>query len=142
MVNRVTGQQINSIVGYVWMAIVRHLALMLKSPQERTRSVLTQRRLISTLFGRASNILMVAVAAVICGATAWIRGGCWVSGLVATIEVILLLARCLIILTYQKRERAGLLSDPDPWLCAFWAACHCFLAVLGHTMLCRACHFA
>lgn len=62
---------------------------------------------------------MVAIAAVICGAVAWMRGGCWISALVAALEVVLLLSRCLVILAYKRRERSISSFDPDPWLVGF-----------------------
>lgn len=119
-------------------AAIARFAALLQSPHEAARPIETRRRLIGTLFGRASNVLMVAVAAVICGATAWTRGGSSVSGLVAAIEVVLLLTRCLVILAYKRREREGDVFDPNPWLVGFgalavgssisWGAL-CFLAL-------------
>ncbi len=92
---------------------------ILQSPSERTRPAATRLRLIATLFGRASNVFMVAIAALVCGAASWARGGVWLTGLVAVIEVMLLLARCGVILAFQKRMRAGLLADADRWLVGF-----------------------
>ena len=111
---------------------------LLQDRRERARPAATRLRLVGTLFGRASNVLMVAVAAAVCGGAAWARGGCWMSGLVAGVEVGLLLARCGVILAYKSREQAGRSVDPDPWLVRFgllaiasslcWGAL-CFIAL-------------
>jgi len=99
--------------------VVRQVAAVLQSPRERARLAPTRLRLVGTLFGRASNVFMVAVAAFICGGAAWARGGHWISSLVAAIEVVLVLARCGVILAYQRRVRAGSVIDPDSWLAGF-----------------------
>ena len=97
----------------------RSAVALLQDRRERARPAATRLRLIATLFGRASNVLMVAVAAAVCGIAAWARGGCWLSGAVAAVEVGLLLARCGVILAFKARERAGRGFDPDPWLARF-----------------------
>lgn len=94
------------------------LAVLL-SPRERARPLPIRLRLIATLFGRASNVFMVALAAFICGGAAVLRGDSWIAGAIAAAEVTILILRCAVILAFQKHQRLGTLADPDPWLVRF-----------------------
>lgn len=91
----------------------------LQSPRELARPTQTRRRLIATLFGRASNVLMVALAALICGTAACLRTGGWTAPAITSVEVILLLARCAVIVAFQKQDKDGELVDADIWLVCF-----------------------
>lgn len=103
-----------------WVGMPRRIILAaLVSRPERARPQIVRARLIATLFGRASNVLMVALAAAICGAASWSRGGGWTTAAVAVFEVVLLSARCLVILAYQRRARLGDIFDPEGWLAVF-----------------------
>lgn len=106
-------------------AATRGLVRLLMSPRERARPAEMRLRLVATLFGRASNVLMVALAALVCGVVSVERGGCWLSGLIAGVEVALLLARCAVIVAFQRRRRAGLSLDDGPWLAGFGALAVC-----------------
>lgn len=110
---------IGRILGRLQSGAIQTVASLLQSPRDLSRPLATRRKLIQTLFGRAANLFMVAVAAMICGAAAWFRGGNWITGTVAALEVSLLLTRCLVMLAYNRRENAGLVANPDSWLVGF-----------------------
>ncbi len=97
------------------------LSRVLLGRAERARPDGVRSPLIGTLFGRASNVLMVALAAGICGAASWWRGGGGATATVAAVEVVLLTTRCLVILAFQRRALRGPVSDVEGWLVAFSA---------------------
>ena len=106
-------------LGGVCRSIVEIAVAALQSPLERSRPSVTRLRLVATLFGRVSNIFIVAIAAAVCGAAAWARGGFWLMPVLAAVEVTLVLTRCGVILAFQNRVRLGRPLRVDLWLVAF-----------------------
>ena len=92
---------------------------MLQSRVERARPAEIRLRLIATLFGRASNVLMVALAAIVNAGAIYARHGGWPAVVLAVCEVSLLLVRSGVIVSFKKRRASETLSDPDPWLIRF-----------------------
>ena len=100
--------------------VLRQVARLLQSELELSRPTPIRAQLVSTLFGRASNVLMVALAALICGLTAYYRKGDRSSLFIMSIDVLLILSRCATILAFKKSEFAR--WHPDQWLGGFGLA--------------------
>ena len=86
--------------------------LLAMSPSIRLRRV-------ATLFGSASNVLMVAYAAMICGLSAWKREHSIAMVAISGCEVGLLIVRSSLILAFQKAERRSMVVVAEPWLAPF-----------------------
>ncbi|WP_081889846.1 GGDEF domain-containing protein [Caballeronia sordidicola] len=83
---------------------------LFQSRPERARAYEIRRRLIFMLFGRASNVLMVGLASIMCGAVAFARRD---DGFVLAMTILcstLLLIRCEIIVSFKR------LTQTDAWI--------------------------
>ncbi len=94
-------------------------------------------KLTATLFGRASNVAMVAIAAAVCGASAWVHVHSVLLLAISILEVALLLTRCLVIVRFQRAERDGAPLADERWLALF-----CMLAVTSSCCWGAMCFFA
>lgn len=93
------------------------------SPTERERPPHIRDAIISTLFGRVSNVAMLAIAAVICGMVSFSRGGSSASIAIAFAEVLVIGVRCCVIAAFLDAKHKGSLVDARPWLSWFaWLA--------------------
>jgi diguanylate cyclase (GGDEF)-like protein len=97
-------------------ALVRVLLPLVLSARERQRPLEVRDRLIESVFGPSSQVLMVAFAALICGVTAVTRDGCWCAGSIAFAQAAILIVRAAVILAFQKRKRKDPRLDCEPWL--------------------------
>lgn len=75
--------------------------------------------LFSTLFSRVSNIAMLMLGAIIVGTAALLRGGNMFLEAAAAFDVVLLLARCMLIVRYKRLRQTGTAGDPTPWIVLF-----------------------
>lgn len=75
--------------------------------------------LFRTLFSRVSNITMLMLGAIIVGTAALLRRGNMVLEIAAAFDVVLLVARCMLIVRYQRLRQNGTAGDPAPWIALF-----------------------
>lgn len=88
--------------------VISHL---FQSRSEKSRAYEIRQRLVVTLFGHATNVLMVGLASIMCGAVAFAR---WSDGFVLTITILcstLLLIRCEVIVSFKRRIRKDACID-------------------------------
>jgi hypothetical protein len=92
---------------------------LFQSRSERARAYEVRRRLIFILFGRATNVLMVGIASIMCGALAFARHD---DGFVLAMTILcstLLLIRCEIIISFKRSTQTDAWLDLEKSVLAF-----------------------
>jgi len=95
---------------------------LFQSRSESARAYEIRRRLILMLFGRATNVLMVGIASIMCGAVAYDRRH---DGFVLAMTILcstLLLVRCEIIVSFKRRAQTDVWLDLEKSVLAFGLA--------------------
>ncbi|MGI4943522.1 MAG: GGDEF domain-containing protein [Janthinobacterium lividum] len=75
--------------------------------------------LFRTLFSRVSNIVMLMFGPIIVGTATLLRSGNVAMEAAAAFDVVLLLARCILIVRYQRLQHTGTTGSPTPWIVLF-----------------------